>query len=389
MVKTVLLERRLVNSLALIVAIATLTGCGSTSTSPAPAPSTGPFPAATVSKLDAAIAQWFSTYKAPGVVVAITIPGRGSYIVARGKANPATGQAMSLADHVRIGSVTKTFTVTVLLQLADQKRLGLDDPVSKYEPFVPNGKNITLRMLANMTSGLFSYTFDKQFVHDLLSNPNRPWTPRQLVDISIKHKPAFSPGKGWQYCNTNTVLLGMIIEKVTKRDIGGIFKTMSFEPLGLTNTVWPTGGSLPSPYAHGITTQTLDDSVADATHWNPSWGFTAGELVSTMQDLRTWVKAYTTGAQLSAAMQKQRLTWVTLPPNTPQHKYGLGIGYDHGWLGHTGELPGYNTAAFYLPQQDATIVIEVNSDIGANGKDPAPALFRDLTAIVTPNNVPD
>lgn len=374
---------------ALTAAVVTASGCASNSAAEAPTPSTGAFPPATVAKLDSAIAQWFATFKAPGVVVAITLPGQGSYVVARGNADPATGEPMSLDDHVRIGSITKTFTVTVLLQLADKKRLSLDDPVSKYEPFVPNGKNITLRMLANMTSGLYSYTFDKQFVHDLLSDPHRAWTPRQLIDISIKHKPAFPPGKGWQYCNTNTVLLGMILEKVTKSDIADVFKTMSFEPLGLTNTVWPTGGNLPSPYAHGITTQTLDDKVADATHWNPSWGFTAGALISNLQDLRTWVKSYTTGSQLSAAMQKQRLTWVTLPPNSPQHKYGLGIGYDHGWLGHTGELPGYNTAAFYLPGKDATIVIEVNSDIAANKKDPAPALFRALTEIVTPDNVPD
>ena len=151
-------KRALLKAAALITLIATAGGCASTSEGAAPAPSGGAFPPATVSKLDAAIAQWFSTYKAPGVVVAITIPGKGSYIVARGKANPATGEPMSVDDRVRIGSVTKTFTVTVLLQLADKKLLGLDDPVSKYEPFVPNGRNITLRMLANMTSGLFSYT---------------------------------------------------------------------------------------------------------------------------------------------------------------------------------------------------------------------------------------
>ena len=296
---------------------------------------------------------------------------------------------MRLEDHVRIGSITKTFTVTVLLQLADQKRLRLDDPVSKYEPFVPNGKNITLRMLANMTSGLYSYTFDKQFIHDLFAQPHRSWTPRQLVNIAIKHDPPFLPGKGWQYCNTNTVLLGMILEKITGKSIADDFKTFSFEPLGLTDTVWPTGGGLPSPYAHGTSTLPNSNKPVDATHWNPSWGFTAGQMVSNMQDLRTWVKAYTAGAQLSPAMQKQRLMWVKLPPNTPERKYGLGIGFDHGWLGHTGELPGYNTAAFYLPAQDATIVIEVNTDIPSkDGKDPAPALFRALAAIVTPGNVP-
>ncbi len=380
-------RRRFVIAAALVAALVAASGCNSPAV--APKPLTAAFPPATVAKLDGAIAAWFKTYKAPGVVVAVVIPNKGSYIVARGTANPTTGTPMGLDDHMRIGSITKTFTVTVLLQLADEKRLALDDPVSNYEPFVPNGKHITLRMLANMTSGLFSYTFDKQFVHELFSDPHRSWTPRELVDISLKHKPAFAPGKGWQYCNTNTVLLGMIIEKVTKSDIGSDFQAMSFQALGLTNTLWPNGGKLPSPYAHGISIQPLTGKTVDASHWNPSWGFTAGQIVSNLGDLRTWVKAYTTGAQLSAAMQKQRLTWVKLPPNTPQRKYGLGIGFDHGWLGHTGELPGYNTAAFYLPEQDATIVIEVNSDIpGPNDKDPAPPLFRALASIVTPNNVP-
>ena len=364
---------------ALVAVVTAPMGCNSSSV--VPPPYTGAFPPATVSKLNDTITQFLQTFKSPGVVVAITIPGKGSYMVARGN--------MRLTDQVRIGSVTKTFTVTVLLQLADQKRLRLDDPVSKFLPFVPNGKNLTLRMLANMTSGLYSYTFDKKFVHDLYFEPHRPWTPRELVNIAFKHEPPFKPGTGFQYCNTNTVLLGMIIEKVTGKSIADDFQTMSFQPLGLKNTVWPTGGSLPSPYAHGTTTLPDSDKPVDATHWNPSWGFTAGQIVSNLQDLRTWVKAYTTGAQLSPQMQKQRLMWVKLPPNTAQRKYGLGIGYDHGWFGHTGELPGYNTAPFYLPSQDATIVIEVNSDIpGPDHKDPAPVLFRALATIVTPNNIP-
>jgi D-alanyl-D-alanine carboxypeptidase len=375
--------------MVLLAIAATATGCSSTIGSPPPPPvQTTGFSTATRTALDKAITRWFTAFKAPGVVVGIWIPNKGTYVVARGDADRATGQPMSLADHVRIGSVTKTFTVTVLLQLADEKRLRLDDPVGKYEPFVPNGSHITLRMLANMTSGLFSYTKDEAWVNQLLKDPNRVWTPRQLVDVAIKHKPNFKPGKGWEYCNTNTVLLGMIVEKVLQKPIAGAFAQYSFQPLGLKNTVWPAGSALPEPYAHGITTQTPTGAVADATHWNPSWGFTAGELISNLNDLKTWVKAYTTGAQLSPQMQRQRLTWVTLPPNTPEHKYGLGIGYDHGWLGHTGELPGYNTAAFYLPSQDATVVILVNSDIGAHGGNPAPALFHAFATILTPNNIP-
>ena len=88
-------------------------------------------------------------------------------------------------------------------------------------------------------------------------------------------------------------------------------------------------------------------------------------------------------------MQKQRLTYVTFPPNTGQKKYGLGIGNDHGWLGHSGELPGYNTGAYYLPEKDATFVIMVNSDIATDGVNPVPAFVKALAQVVTPENVPE
>ena len=172
------MQRWLVSWRAIVgasIALAATAGCsGSVSTAPAAAPSpAATFTPATVSALDGAVTKWFAKFKAPGVVVGIWIPSEGSYVVARGKADAATGAPMSLKEHFRVGSITKTFTVTVLLQLADAKRLSLDDPVFKYEPWVPNGKHVTLRMLANMTSGLFSYTRDKAWVKELLANPNR------------------------------------------------------------------------------------------------------------------------------------------------------------------------------------------------------------------------
>lgn len=366
----------------LLIMAVTISGCGVSTTS-----DPTPFPAATVTAINNAITNWFTEYQAPGVIVGIWIPGQGTYVSAQGKADLTTGEPMQIDDHVRIGSITKTFTVTVLLQLVEQGRMGLDDPVSKYVSYIPNGQNITLRMLANMTSGLFSYTEDDTFVNDLLSNPEQVWTPSQLLNIAIAHPPYFAPGTGFHYSNTNTVLLGVIIEQVMGKSICDIYNQENFQPLGLTNTVCPTSSALPVPYAHGITQQTLNGEVADATNWNPSWAFSAGELISTLQDLKVWVKAYTTGAQISPALQQQRLTWV--PESTSERGYGLGIGYDHGWLGHEGGLPGYNSEAQYLPAEDATIVILVNSDIPHDGNTPAAALLHDLTQIVTPNNVPD
>jgi D-alanyl-D-alanine carboxypeptidase len=375
----------MIGGAVLAVAVA---GVGSASP-PSAAPEGAPFPPATVARLDAAIAKWLTASKAPGAVVGLWFPGRGNYVVARGYGNASTKTPMSVSDHFRIGSITKTFTVTALLILADKKKVKLDDPVSKYVAGVPNGGVITLRMLANMTSGLFSYTFDEGFVKKLVGDPTAAWTPQQLLNVAFGHKPAFDPATSWQYCNTNTVLLGVIIQKVMKQPIQDVFRQLIFEPLGLKQTSWPTNGAMPAPFAWGITEQTPDGSRADATKWNPSWGFTAGQLISDLSDLRIWVKSYTTGTLVSQAMQKERLTWVTLPPNTPARRYGMGIGQDHGWLGHTGELPGYNTAGFYLPSMGATIVIEVNSDVPIGKDNPAPMLFRAITKILTPDNVPD
>jgi D-alanyl-D-alanine carboxypeptidase len=369
----------------ILLTIAAIAGCGGVTTSVLE-PS---FPAATRAALDDALTTTMANRKVPGVVVGLWIPGEGTYVVTRGVSDPATGKPMQRNDHFRIGSVTKTFTVTVLLQLADEKKLGLDDPVSKYLSFVPNGQNISLRMLANMTSGLFSYTEDYAWVTTAFSDFQQIWTPRQLVDVGIGHPPNFAPGTGWHYSNTNTVLLGMIIEQVSGKAIQEVYAERLFKPLGLQNTSWPTTSAMPAPYAHGITEQTLDGKQADATHRNPSWAFTAGQLISTVDDLKVWAKSYTTGTLLSPEMQKQRLTYVTFPPNTDQKKYGLGIGSDRGWLGHTGELPGYNTGAYYLPEKDATFVIMVNSDIATDGVNPVPAFFTALAKVVTPDNVPE
>ncbi len=257
---------------------------------------------------------------------------------------------MQVDNHFRVGSITKTFTVTAILQLADAKKLRLDDAVSKYLPFVPNGETITLRMLANMTSGLYPYTFDKAWVQELLKNPDRVWKPRELVDVAFKHPMDFKPGTQWEYCNTNTVLLSMVIEQVTGQKAAEVFKQLIFKPLGLSNTSWPTTSGMPKPYAHGYSEQTLNGKQADVTFLNPSWAWGVGNLISTLADLKIYAKAIATGEKLiSKEMQKQRLTWVTLPPNTATKKYGLGIGSGFGWLGHTGELPGYNVTMYTCP----------------------------------------
>src|SRR5215472_704559 len=148
----------------------------------------------------------------PGALVYVDDPGQGSWVMGLGTGNLATRQPMQVNNYMRIASITKTMTATVILRLVDQGKLGLDDPVSKYQPEVPNGKNITIRELLNMSSGLFNYSEDKGFDPALLANPYKVWQPEELLAIAFKHQPYFAPGKGWHYSNTNTVLLGLIIE---------------------------------------------------------------------------------------------------------------------------------------------------------------------------------
>lgn len=172
---------------------------------PTPAPTSTPSPdtdtvfrritPAVAAQLDAAVRQVMREAQVPGVTVGLWAPGKGSYVRSFGVADKATGAPMTPDLHVRIGSETKTFTVTALLQLVDQGKVGLDDHIGDYISGVPNGDRITLRQLAGMRSGLFNYSMDGDFITRLEKNPQQPMSPRQLLDYSFRHPVLFEPGR--------------------------------------------------------------------------------------------------------------------------------------------------------------------------------------------------
>ncbi|MEU8925819.1 serine hydrolase domain-containing protein [Kitasatospora sp. NPDC048545] len=336
-------------------------------------------------RLDTAIADVRRQAAIPGVIVGLWMPGRGCYVRATGVADTATGAPMRTDDFVRIGSETKTFTVTALLQLVDEHRIGLDDPISAYVDGVPDGDCITLRQLAEMRSGLFPYTADPGFVHDLLSDPQRSFTPRQDLAYAFRHDNTSEPGTTFQYSNTNLVLLGLVVEKVTGRPLAEVLDERVLRPSRLQHTLLPHGPEFPAPHPRGYTDQTLSGATADATDWNPSWAWAAGAMISDLQDLRHWAESVATGRLLSPHTQAQRLT--TLPTGFPDTTYGLGILETGGWIGHNGSIPGYETVTVYLPAQRATLVVEINTDSTVQGQEPSTLLARAITQIVTPDNV--
>jgi D-alanyl-D-alanine carboxypeptidase len=335
---------------------------------------------ATEADLDAALKKSFKESDAPGVVAAVQTP-QYSWVQALGVADRASGEPMTPEVHHRIGSVTKTFTATLLLKAADKGLLSLDDTIDEYVKGVPNGDEITLRQMSDMTSGIASYTEDEQWAKQWLSDPTRVSQPEELARIGIKESPLFKPGTEWFYSNTNYVLLGLILEKVTGKPIGDLYREQIIEPLGLKNTSFPdpADSSIPEPHAQGYTLQgrSSGSKPIDSTDWSPSSAWTAGEMISTVEDLLVYGRALGTGkGLLSPEQQSERLdSFVSdVPPlNQPPLKgdlaYGIGLGKDHGWVGHNGEIPGFNTYLFYHPDLDAVVVVEVNSDI-SSGKCP-------------------
>ena len=344
-------------------------------------------------KLQAKMESLVKEINAPGFNVGIWIPGEGEWQNSFGVADKETAEKMSLDKHFRIGSITKTFVVTAILQLVDKGDISLDDKISKYIDNVPNGDEITIRQLANMTSGLANYSEDEEWVKtSIFTKTDRNIPVSELLGVAFKIAPAFAPGKGWHYSNTNTVLLGQVIEKISGLSLDQYLQENIFTPLGLSDTSYPLDEKMPSPYAHGYTKQTLDGKEAEVTFNNPSWTNAAGQMISTFADLKIWAKALGTGALLSDNAFKERLSWVTLPLNTPKRKYGLGVGANNGWITHTGSLPGYNCVVAYLPEKQAVLVVMINSDIDlvVKGKNVplTDMVFEAVTKIITPANVP-
>ncbi|MEW2586691.1 serine hydrolase domain-containing protein [Streptomyces virginiae] len=359
----------------------------SVSATPSPDPS-GQFKQLTPAvalQLDAAVRQVMREAGVPGVIVGLWAPGKGSYVKAFGVADKATGAPMRTDFNTRIGSQTKTFTVTALLQLVDQGKVGLDDPIGDYIPGVPNGDRITLRELAGMRSGLFNYSEDPAFDKALTTDPDRRFTPQELLDYSFKHPVQFPPNAQFQYSNTNLVLLGLVIEKVTGRPLADVIDKDVVEPAGLNRTFFPTGAEFPRPHAQGYTDQTASGKVEVSTDWDPSWAWAAGAMISDLQNLRSWARTLATGTLLTPETQAQRLK--TTSVGIPGAGYGLGLFDVQGWIGHNGSLPGYESLGVYLPQAQATMVVILNTDILHDGQEPSTLFGEAITSIVTPGNV--
>lgn len=310
-------------------------------------------------KIDAQVKMVMEKLSIPGADVGVSIPGRGEYLLARGKADVSSGRAMNLRDAFKIGSVTKTFTANTILQLVDEGKLSLDDKIDEFVKGVPNGDKITIRQLLNHTSGLFNYGDSQTWVDLYVQDVDRKWTTRQLLDIAFNEEVYFAPGESMHYSNTNYLLLGLVIEKVTGQKAEEAIKRRTIDRLGLKKTYFATSNILAKPYAHGYASKGPDTKeVEDATKAvDPSCTWTAGAMVSTLGDLMVWGRALGAGTLLKPETHKEQLDMIVMPGEGDQAKYGLGIMGLGPFIGHGGQQPGYNTYVMYYPKDKSTVVV--------------------------------
>ena len=330
--------------------------------------------------LDKSIPAAMQRASIPGAIVGIWQDGREPYMRAFGVRDTATGQPMATDLYMRIGSNSKAFVATAILMLADQGKLGLDDPIDRYVEGVPNGNQITLRQIAQMRSGLYDYA--DQTIPELPREPFRQWTPRELLDVALRHPPLFPPGSQFDYCNTNTVLLGVVVEKVSGQPLASFIEQNILKPLGLTRTVFPAGAEFPSPHANGYF-KMPDGKVADATDWNPSWGWAAGNMISTLDDMRVWARDLALGKLISPAMKREQQQFLPAPQEGGGALYGLALENQNGWIGHNGNIMSYMAYPYYLPAEWMTMVVLTNSGVDIPG---TWVMMQDIARITSPQN---
>nr|WP_228447588.1 serine hydrolase domain-containing protein [Streptomyces paludis] len=335
-----------------------------------------------------AAARHAATQKALDALVEAGVPGvaaqardaKGVWKGASGVGDRTTDAPRRAEDRYRVGSITKTFVATVLLQLEAEGRLDLDDTVDTHLPGLVrgngnDGRKISLRQLLNHTSGIYNYTWDPGVLAKIigpgfLQHRYDTWQPRELVAIAMTHAPDFAPGTGWNYSNTNFVLAGMVIEKVTGRPYGTEIERRIIRPLGLRATSVPdTDPTVPRPASRAYSTLGLgsEEPVHDVTELNPSWAGAAGAMISDAADLNRFYGALLKGELLPKKQLKEMTTTVSVSEDGPDYGYGLGLYRQtlscgtEVW-GHNGSIHGSSSAAVTTRDGRHSLALNLNSD---------------------------
>lgn len=348
------------------------------------------------------------------VIVRVTIDGKEVVTEAMGES--MTGVPATKDMHFRNGAVAISYVATLLLQLVDEKKVNLDDKLSKWLPNIPNSNRVTLGHLAQMTSGYHDYVIkNTEFNKAQLENPFRQWTAQELLSYASLQSLWYDPGTNWNYAHTNYVILGLALEKITGKTIPTLMQERIFRPLKLRNTLDPGGTpEIAQPVLHAFTSerrQMLGIAPStrfyeESTYWNPSWSITQGAIQYTnIYDMATSAEAIGSGRLLSPESHRLQIDprlrgfgkplegCTTCATMSDFYTYGIGIVISGSWLVQNPQFSGEAGVMAYLPSKRIAIVVAVTFGEGAfNSKgeyaNSGDTLFRAIGAYLAPDDAP-
>jgi D-alanyl-D-alanine carboxypeptidase len=348
---------------------------------------------------DALQAKFAELHKAgtfPGGTAGFALADGSTFGLAVGVSNRATGAAMRPTDRLLLGSVGKTYVSAVTLQLVHEGKIALDDPISKYldtTPWfsrLPNASSITVRQLMQHTSGLVRYELNPKFTADLTANPDKVWSVEDRLAYLFDTKAPFAPGAGWEYSDTNYIVLGAIIERAGGAPYYDQLRKRILEPRGLKDTVPADSRRVPGLVqgyagpnnAFGGTDEMIRDGLFAV---NPQFEWTGGGLAVTAEDLARWAQQLYEGKVVDASLMDDLLAGVPARLG-PETSYGLGViirptslGVSYG---HSGFMPGYQTDVMYFPRLRTAVAVQVNSSAPKSTGRALRALVTDLAGVL-------
>jgi CubicO group peptidase (beta-lactamase class C family) len=350
-------------------------------------------------------------YNLKALIVQVTAEGRQVYTEALGES--MSGVPVTPTQHFRNGAMAFTYISTMLLELVDQKKVMLDDKLSKFLPNLPHANRITLKNLANMTSGYADYVYEPEITHGIYLDPFRQWTPQELIKIGVSKPLLFEPGTNWSYCHTNYVILGQVLEQVTHMPLAQAMRQYILDPMDLKQTQSFSTPQIPEPVLHTFSSERRSELhvpagipfYEESTFWNPSWTTAEGAIqITDITDMSKSMEAVGTGKLLSkeslaAQVNPNLVGFGHAQPNCPacHHmsealNYGLGVVNMGPWITQTKNFAGCGATVGYLPSKKLTVAVATTYtpravDNDGNYKNASDKIFTSLGNALAPGTI--
>ncbi|MEJ8571878.1 serine hydrolase domain-containing protein [Microbaculum marinum] len=311
--------------------------------------------------------------------------------IAKGDGEPVLGAAgtsmsgvpASTDMHYRMGAMAIASLTTILLQLVDENVVSLDDTIDNWLPEYPDADKVTLRMLADSSSGYADYISAPQFTDAFYEDVFYEWSDRELLDVAFEQGMQFEPGTDFLYAHTNFIVLGQALGAATGKPYETLLQDRIVDRLDLMQTkIWTTA-ELPDPPLHAFTTER--GILEDSTYWSPSWTSYTGSLNGDLADTAKLMRAVATGETISdeSLAEMKAETNVGFGPMTPDRYFGLGMEFVAPWIQKTFAFGGYGGTAGYLASEDVTLVVVIThgakSDIDTN---PSAPIFKEISSML-------